>query len=54
MIGTMILSGIYQWWAKVDGAPFGSKELRGLLLARGIAGFIAGSWVTFYTLLGMC
>ena len=42
MIGTLILSGIYQWWAKVDGAPFGAREVRGLLIARGLGGFFGG------------
>lgn len=44
MSGTLVLSGIYQWWAKVDGAPFGSPEVRGLLIARGFGGFFGGEW----------
>lgn len=42
MTGTLILSGIYQWWAEVDGAPFGAREIRGLLIARGVGGFFGG------------
>lgn len=44
MTGTLILSGIYQFWAKVDEAPFGSREVRGLLIARGVGGFFGGKW----------
>lgn len=39
MIGTLILSGTYQWLAKVEHAPFGSREVRALLIARGVGGF---------------
>ena len=39
MTGTLILSLTYQWLAKVEDAPFGSKEVRGLLIARGVGGF---------------
>lgn len=45
MTGTLLLSGIYQWWAKVHEAPFGAREVRGLLIARGVGGFFGGkSW----------
>jgi len=36
---TLILSCIYMWYAKVPHAPFGMREVRGLLLARGVGGF---------------
>lgn len=39
MTGTLILSGIYQWMAKVENAPFGTREVRKLLIARGVGGF---------------
>ena len=39
MTGTLVLSGMYQWLAKVEGAPFGSKEVRKLLIFRGVGGF---------------
>lgn len=39
MIGTLILSGAYQWLARVEHAPFGPKEVRMLLIARGFGGF---------------
>lgn len=44
MTGTLVLSSIYQWWAKVDEAPLGSREVRGLLIARGVGGFFGGKW----------
>ena len=42
MTGTLTLSGIYQWWAEVEDAPFGSPKVRGLLIARGVGGFFGG------------
>lgn len=39
MTGTLVLSGTYQWLARVEGAPFGPKEVRKLLIARGVGGF---------------
>ena len=39
MTGTLVLSGMYQWLAKVEGAPFGPKEVRKLLIFRGVGGF---------------
>ena len=39
MTGTLILSSIYQWLARVENAPFGAKEVRGLLICRGAGGF---------------
>ena len=39
MTGTLVLSGLYQWLARVEGAPFGPKEVRKLLIFRGVGGF---------------
>ena len=39
MTGTLVLSCSYQWLAGVEDAPFGSKEVRKLLIARGVGGF---------------
>lgn len=36
---TVILSMLYMWLAKVQDSPLGKKEVRALLLARGIGGF---------------
>ncbi|KAL8927781.1 MAG: hypothetical protein Q9208_002197 [Pyrenodesmia sp. 3 TL-2023] len=36
---TLLLSSVYMWWAQVDQFPFGPKEVRSLLLARGFGGF---------------
>jgi len=36
---TIILSSWYMWWRKVEDFPFGRKEVRCLLVARGIFGF---------------
>ncbi len=36
---TSILSLIYMWYGKVPDAPFGVREVRGLLVARGLGGF---------------
>ncbi|CAF9942293.1 MAG: hypothetical protein ALECFALPRED_009646 [Alectoria fallacina] len=49
MTGTLVLSSIYQWWAKVEEAPFGSREVRGLLVARGVGGFF-GVYGIYYSL----
>lgn len=39
---TTILCLIYMWWAQVPQAPIGSKEIRLLLVARGMAGTVGG------------
>lgn len=36
---TFLLSCTYMWYAKVPYAPLGLREVRGLLLARGVGGF---------------
>lgn len=37
---TLILCSVYMWWARVDHFPFGPKDVRKLLVARGFGGFI--------------
>lgn len=37
---TTILSCLYMWWNKVPHFPLGPKGLRGILLVRGISGFV--------------
>ena len=49
MSGTLILSGIYQWLAKVEHAPFGPREVWKLLVARGVGGFF-GVYGMYYSL----
>ena len=39
MTGTLCLSCTYQWLAGVANAPFGPREVRKLLIARGVGGF---------------
>lgn len=39
MTGTIVLSGTYQWLAKVEHAPFGPRGVWKLLVARGVGGF---------------
>lgn len=43
---TMTAAILYMWWAKTPDFPFGAKEVRWLLLMRGICGFfgIYGMW----------
>lgn len=36
---TLLLGSVYMSWAKLDHFPFGPREVRGLLLARGFGGF---------------
>jgi len=45
MTGTLVLSGIYQWLAKVEHAPFGPKKVRKLLISRGVGGFFGGNHI---------
>ena len=39
MSATLVASLIYMWLAKVPDAPFGKKEVRKLLIVRGVGGF---------------
>lgn len=36
---TTILSTLYMWWSSIPHFPLGLKEVRWLLLARGMGGF---------------
>lgn len=45
MTGTLVLSGAYQYFAKVEHAPFGPREVWNLLIARGVGGFFGVSIV---------
>lgn len=36
---TVVLSLLYMWWYKIPDAPFGSRDVRPWLVARGLAGF---------------
>ncbi|KAG8528104.1 uncharacterized protein KY384_007020 [Bacidia gigantensis] len=49
MMGTLILSGIYLYWAQVADAPFGARGVRVLLIARGVGGFF-GVYGMYYSL----
>ena len=51
MIGTLTLSFTYQWLARVRDAPFGPREVRDLLIVRGIGGFFGGEQTQIMTLL---
>jgi hypothetical protein len=33
---------LYMWWAKVEDGPFGKKDVRHLLVIRGLCGFFGG------------
>lgn len=43
MTGTLVLSGAYQYFAKVEHAPFGPRGVWKLLIARGVGGFFGVS-----------
>ncbi|KAK8158606.1 DUF6 domain protein [Phyllosticta citrichinensis] len=47
---TLVFSGLYMWWKKVEQAPFGPKNMRWLLLIRGFGGFF-GVFGMYYSLL---
>ena len=49
MSGTLLLSCLYQWLAKVENAPFGPREVWPLLVARGVGGFF-GVFGLYYSL----
>ncbi|KAL9030537.1 MAG: hypothetical protein Q9196_001358 [Gyalolechia fulgens] len=40
---TLIMSTAYMWWANIEHFPFGPKEVRKLLMARGFGGFFGHS-----------
>ncbi|KAF2461260.1 hypothetical protein BDY21DRAFT_278912 [Lineolata rhizophorae] len=47
---TFILSTLYMWWTKTEDFPLGKKEVRSLLVARGLTGFF-GVFGMYYSLL---
>ena len=38
---TTVCSILYMWYTKVPHFPLGAKEVRGLLVARGLSGFVS-------------
>ncbi|CAM1502321.1 Fc.00g043050.m01.CDS01 [Cosmosporella sp. VM-42] len=49
MSATSVFALLYMWYQKVPGAPFGDRSIRGLLVLRGMAGFI-GLFGAYYSL----
>jgi drug/metabolite transporter (DMT)-like permease len=47
---TFVLASGYMWWKKTPHFPLGLKEVRGLLVARGLGGF-CGVFGMYYSLL---
>ncbi|KAI9712548.1 MAG: hypothetical protein M1812_006857 [Candelaria pacifica] len=47
---TLILASLYMWYTEVPHFPFGKREVRGLLIARGLGGFF-GVYGIYYSLL---
>ncbi|XP_014558715.1 hypothetical protein COCVIDRAFT_36011 [Bipolaris victoriae FI3] len=47
---TVILSSLYMWYRKTEHFPFGMKEVRPLLIARGLTGFF-GVFGMYYSLM---
>ncbi|MCJ1475328.1 hypothetical protein MMC13_003990 [Lambiella insularis] len=46
---TAALCYIYLWWTRIEHAPFGKREVRWLLVARGLTGFF-GVYGLYYSL----
>ncbi|KAF1814521.1 hypothetical protein P152DRAFT_393334 [Eremomyces bilateralis CBS 781.70] len=46
---TVVIASIYMYWVRTPHFPFGAKEVRGLLIARGIGGFF-GVFGMYYSL----
>lgn len=38
---TTACSYLYMWWKKVPDFPFGARGIRGVLVVRGISGFVS-------------
>jgi hypothetical protein len=38
---TTVLSCLYMWWNKVPDFPLGAKGIRGVLVVRGVSGFVS-------------
>ncbi|KAI0840361.1 hypothetical protein F5Y06DRAFT_238224 [Hypoxylon sp. FL0890] len=49
MLATTILGSLYMWYKKVPDFPFGRRDIRGLLVLRGLAGF-TGLFCSYYSL----
>ncbi|OTB07925.1 hypothetical protein M426DRAFT_317432 [Hypoxylon sp. CI-4A] len=49
MLATAILGSLYMWYKKVPDFPLGRKDIRALLVLRGLAGF-TGLFCSYYSL----
>ncbi|KAI1804290.1 hypothetical protein F4811DRAFT_520668 [Daldinia bambusicola] len=49
MLATAVLGSLYMWYKKVPDFPFGRRDIRGLLVLRGLAGF-TGLFCSYYSL----
>ncbi|KAI0138736.1 hypothetical protein F4776DRAFT_663104 [Hypoxylon sp. NC0597] len=49
MLATAILGSLYMWYKKVPDFPLGRRDIRGLLVLRGLAGF-TGLFCSYYSL----
>ena len=48
MFVTLVFSLVYLYWAKIPHAPLGHKDVRGLLVARGVGGFFGGMLISYH------
>ncbi|KAI1410637.1 hypothetical protein F5Y13DRAFT_167602 [Hypoxylon sp. FL1857] len=49
MLATAVLGSLYMWYKKVPDFPLGRRDIRGLLVLRGLAGF-TGLFCSYYSL----
>ncbi|KAI1378483.1 hypothetical protein F4677DRAFT_397006 [Hypoxylon crocopeplum] len=49
MLATAVLGSLYMWYKKVPDFPLGRRDVRGLLVLRGLAGF-TGLFCSYYSL----
>ncbi|KAL2759867.1 hypothetical protein ACRALDRAFT_1060150 [Sodiomyces alcalophilus JCM 7366] len=49
---TMLGAVVYMWWTKTPDFPFGPREVRGLLIARGVFGFF-GIYCMWYSMMSL-
>jgi hypothetical protein len=42
---TTVLSLLYMWWNKVPDFPLGARGIRGVLVIRGVSGFVSGDFI---------
>ncbi|KAI1402860.1 hypothetical protein F4819DRAFT_507150 [Hypoxylon fuscum] len=49
MLATFILGCLYMWYKKIPDFPLGKRDVRGLLVLRGMAGF-SGLYCSYYSL----